>query len=137
MVRRFRRHVMPWHAILVLIANGEYRPESTLDLLEAMGLEDGVMDLVMVISGGRTRWIEVKLDRTPEHGRTDLFQAQIEMHGLFGYLDHKVDQVRSLQELWAIVEEEGIPHRPWAEPVHQDAFDFGRRRTRSARNRPP
>jgi hypothetical protein len=131
LVRRFRRYVMPWDAVLAMVANGEYRPAETLDLLDAMGLERGITDLVMVAARGLTCWIEVKLEKTLEHTRTDLTQTQRELHDTWAYMGHVMRVVRSLEELWAIVEEFAIPHRPWPRPVLQEAFDLRRRRRRA------
>lgn len=131
LVRRFRRYVMPWDAVLALVANGEYRPPETLDLLDAMGLENGITDLVMVAAGGLTCWIEVKLAKTSEHPRSDLTPDQRELHDTWTYMGHILRVVRSLEELWAVVEEFNVPHRPWPRPVVQEAFDLRRRRRRA------
>ncbi len=131
-VRRFRRHVMPWDAKLMMVANGEYRPPETTDLLHALGLERGAPDLQMILHDRRLRWIEVKLDRTDRHARTDLFDEQREFHTELEYFDHQVDVVRSWTELWAIATEEHVPYH--GDPFHQveqTSFTIGRQgRTR-------
>jgi len=123
---------MPWHAQLVMIANGEYRPPETTDLLKAMGLVDGMTDLILFLPAGRVRLIEVKLRTTADHAATDVFQDQRELHDELRYLDHIVDIVRGFDELWAIVEEEGLPHRLVATPTIpvQETLDLHRKRRR-------
>lgn len=112
-----------------MFPNGEYRTPETLALLKAMGLEDGLTDLLLILPGGRVRWIEVKLARTFHHGRTELDRAQIEMHTELCYLDHIVDVVRGVDDLLAIIDQEQVPHRLIAVPPRQDHFNLQRRRT--------
>lgn len=129
LVQRFLRHVHPRDAMIALIANGEYRPPQTLDLLVRMGLLKGLTDLQLILPRGRTRWIEVKLESTIEHGKTGLTDEQIEMHDQLRELDHQADVVRSFDEFWAIVEAESIPNtyvRRNAMP--QEMLPFQRRR---------
>lgn len=132
LVKRFRKFVMPWHARLMMLANGEYRPPKTTGLLEAMGLEEGLMDLCLLLPRGRTRWLEIKLIRTERHGATGLSDTQRELHDEFRWLDHTVDVVRTFDQLWDIVEEEGIPHRRGARlpPIIQESLDLKPRRRR-------
>lgn len=128
LVQWFRRHVMEWDALLGMLANGEYRTPETVDLLERMGMINGMTDLALILRGGRIRWIEIKLANTFRHAATQPTQAQREHHSLLRELDHKVDIVRGVTDLMAIVEEEGVPHRPWAAPAVQEHFTLSRRR---------
>lgn len=110
LVRQFRRLVDPLEAILVAQENGEDRSSETLALLGAMGLHAGWMDLVLVMTGARVHWIEVKLEATLQHGRTDLREDQRETHALLGFYDHRVSVVRNAGEFWTIVDSYGITH---------------------------
>lgn len=112
LVRQFRRLVDPLEASLAAIENGEDRSAETLDLLHALGVLDGMVDLVLLLRHGRVRWIEIKLEATLQHKRTGLTGAQRDLHALFGFYGHTVDVVRNAAEFWAIVDAEGISHAP-------------------------
>lgn len=112
LLRQFRKLVDPLEATLCSLENGEDRQASTLALLEAMGVLSGLHDLALVMTRGRIHWIEIKLDKTETHGRTDLRADQAELHDLWDYYGHKSSVVRSADEFWAIVDSYGIAHRP-------------------------
>lgn len=111
LVRRFRSLVDPIDASLIALENGEGRAAETIELLKAMGLEDGLPDLMLLGQRRRIRFIEVKLEATLRHARTELRGEQTAFHDLLGFYGFQVDVVRSWAEFWAIVEAEGIPHR--------------------------
>jgi hypothetical protein len=112
LARQFNRLVDPLDALLLGIENGEDRSAETLALLEAMGLQSGITDLALLIAGPRVHWIEVKLAKTEAHARTELFDDQIAMHKLLGWYGFPVSVIRSADEFWAVVDGEGVPHRP-------------------------
>ena len=127
LVRDFRKRVRPWHAQITMITNGDYRPPETVKLLADLGLVRGIPDLILFIDGGRTRLIEIKLERTLRHGATYATPVQKELHDLFDFMDHPVDIVRNPAQFWAIVDAEGIPHDALV-LRNQETFNFGRRR---------
>lgn len=103
------------------IANGEFRREDTLELLLAMGLEEGLTDLALILPAGRLRWLEVKLEQTLIHERTAPNRVQRELHDELRWLDHEVDVIRSLDDLLAILAVEDVPHTLSSGP-RQEAF---------------
>jgi hypothetical protein len=111
-VRQFRRLVSPLDAVILALENGEDRPEATLGLLAALGVEDGTPDLAVFMIRGGLKLIEVKLERTLHHPRTGLSDAQRRLHDVLGFLGHEVSTVRSSSEFWAVVDALGVPHRP-------------------------
>lgn len=135
-VRKFRHHVMEWDAVLAMWPNGEDRSEETKKLLRAMGLVEGMVDLVLLLPGRRIRLIEIKLRRTLRHDRTGNDRAQDELHDLLRHFDFQIDVVRTFREFWQIVIDERIPHRPIDLGGVQTQFDLdnmrGRRRQRKA-----
>lgn len=110
LVRQFRRLVDPLAGMLVAIENGEERDPETVNLLRAMGVLDGMTDLLLLGAGRKVRFIETKLELTPQHNRTDLFDAQREVHLMLQWYGFRVDVVRNAAEFWAIVDAEGIAH---------------------------
>jgi hypothetical protein len=128
LVQTFRKHIQPHHAILAMVANGGHRSADTVALLGRMGLVRGWPDLALVTHRARCRWIEVKLERTLQHDRTTLYDDQKEIHDTLAWMDHPVDVVRNLKELWAIVNQEEIPHTLKRWPAEQSTFDFRKRK---------
>lgn len=119
LVRQFRRIVDPLDASLVSIENGEDRPDKTLELLHALGVEDGFPDLALIMIRRRVVWIEVKLEATLRHPRTELRLDQASWHELLQFYGFRTEVVRSWNELLAILDEEKIPHRPSAPSAEQ------------------
>lgn len=110
LVRQFKSLVDPLNAQLIAIPNGEDRSDETLELLEAMGIQEGWPDLALILHDGRVWWIEVKLEATLQHAATGLSKAQGAIHTLLGWFDHPVSVVRTVAEFWAIVDAAGVPH---------------------------
>lgn len=110
LVRQFRKLVDPLAGTLVAIENGAEREAKTLELLHAMGVLNGIPDLLLLGAGRKVRFIEVKLAATAQHLRTDLSEAQADVHLLLHWYGFRVDVVRTAAEFWAIVDEEGIAH---------------------------
>lgn len=129
-MRQFRKLVDPIHARLISLENGEDRSAATLALLHALGVDDGVPDLLLIMTRGRAHWIEVKLDATLTHARTDLFDAQSAFHAGLGGLGHAVSVVRSAPEFWAIVDRYHVPHAPVPQTAEQLVLPRPRRRPR-------
>lgn len=127
-MRQFRRLVDPLQASLIAVENGEGRTAETLALLEALGVEDGWPDLMLVMCGGRVHFLEVKLDKTERHARTDLRDSQRRIHALLRWYGHPVDTIRSAAELWAVVDTHGIPHKPLPDRPLQLTLPRPRRR---------
>jgi hypothetical protein len=117
-VRQFRRLVDPLDASLIAIENGEDRSPETLELLDAMGLEAGITDLVLLATGARAHWIEIKLAKTDLHAATDVRPNQQVIHNLLRYYRFQVSVVRTADEFWAIVDAMQIHHLP-RPPVHE------------------
>lgn len=111
--------------------NGEDRSSETLALLGAMGLHVGWVDLALVMTGARVHWIEVKLEATLQHARTDLREDQRATHALLGFYDHAVSVVRNASEFWAIVDSYGITHA--APPPRHEQLVLPRPRRAPAR----
>lgn len=118
LVRQFRRLVDPLDASLIAIENGEDRSPETLELLDAMGLEAGITDLVLLATGARAHWIEIKLAKTDLHAATDVRPNQQVIHNLLRYYRFQVSVVRTADEFWAIVDAMQIHHLP-RPPVHE------------------
>lgn len=133
LVRQFGKVVNRADARLMMVPNGAWHTanDDTRRRLQAMGLIPGAPDLVLLVRGGRLVWIEVKLYRTIDHEFTDLDDTQRDFHAELRALGFVVEVVRSLDELWAIVERERVPHRPFPVFHRQGSFDY-RRRRRSA-----
>lgn len=131
LLRQFRKLVDPLDATLVSLENGEDRQASTLALLEAMGVLSGLHDLALVMTRGRLHWIEVKLEKTLEHARSELRPDQVELHELWEFYGHKSSVVRNAEEFWAIVDSYAIPHRP--RPPQQLSLPPMSRKRRTAR----
>lgn len=126
--RNFRSVVNELDAKLIPFENGEDRSPATLELLEALGLENGLPDFILLLKRGRMRWIEIKLEETLHHRRTELRKDQQAAHDLLLWFGHQVDVVRSWAEFWAIVEAEQIPHKPLPPHAEQLVMTFKNRR---------
>lgn len=133
LVELFAGHVKPEHAILAMTGNGSYRTPETLRLITRMGLVEGLPDLLLVLPTARLHWIEVKLERTLWHLRTDLTGAQPAMHARLIEMGHTVSVVRNPREFWDVVEAEKIPHTLREFPPQQATFEFSRRPVKRAR----
>jgi hypothetical protein len=131
-VRQFKRLVSPLQATLLAIENGENRPPETLELLGAMGMENGITDLALLTNRARIHWIEVKLEATLQHARTDLRPDQREIHDLLVFYDHRISVVRNPDEFWSIVDSYDIAHLP-VPPRHEQLILPRPRRSKLAR----
>jgi hypothetical protein len=109
-VQQFRKLVSPLDATILAIENGEDRNPETLALLGPLGMLSGFTDLALVMTRARIHFIEVKLEATLRHPRSELREDQRAIHRLLAYYDHKVSVVRSAAEFWHIVDSHGITH---------------------------
>jgi hypothetical protein len=128
LVDLFRKHVAPWDAVLAMTGNGELRTRETIEVLWRMGLVAGLPDLILIVPKARLHWIEVKLERTLHHDRTELSRDQRETHDLLRWMDHDIDTVRNVDEFWALVDAKRIPHTLEHLPPQQLSFEYRRRR---------
>lgn len=97
-------------ASIFSVENGEARSPETLGLLGAMGLVSGWPDLGLVGIRALIHWIEIKLENTLHHPRTDLREDQRKIHELLAFYDHRVSVVRNSDEFWRVVDSLGIRH---------------------------
>lgn len=111
LVDHFRALVDPRDAIILALENGEERAPETLDRLHRKGLVDGTPDLVIVYFAGQVLWVEVKLEATLRHRRTELSAVQQAVHDQLQGLGHVVQVVRSAREFWALLKLAGIPFK--------------------------
>ena len=125
MIRFFRVSVPKGAAKLLAIPNGGFRnPIEGARLLEE-GVEPGASDLVLILPGGRVVWCEVKTEadalrkirRTTQSASQEAFQTEVEDLG------HTYRVLRSLDELWRLLLEFGVPcrARPFMAVSHQQA----------------
>jgi len=118
LVRQFRQLVDPLSAQLFSIENGEARSPETLALLGAMGMLSGWPDLGLVGTHALIHWIEIKLESSLQHARTELGADQRSIHALLSWYGHSVSVVRNSFEFWAIIDAHAIPHGP-VPPRHE------------------
>jgi len=81
--------------------NGEKRDKITANKLMAMGVKAGVPDLVFILDGGVTAWVELKLkkgklSKTQERFRSNLLQKN--HHYLLVQADTKEEAVDYLSQ---------------------------------------
>ncbi len=110
MVDFFRRAVSKRDALLVAVPNGGPR-KGVIGILVAEGMLAGWPDLMLLLRDGRTVWLEVKIDDGPGQEKTYLKPRQREVHTEIRALNHPVYVIRSLADLWAVVDHYGVPHR--------------------------
>lgn len=109
----FLRSALPPGSIVAAVKN-EHKARSASSGARARfyqkrkqeGVKAGFPDLVAVLPGGRTVFIEMK---APKRGR--LSPAQLECHAALRSLGHIVGVARSIDEAQAILLQAGIPLR--------------------------
>jgi hypothetical protein len=110
LVSFFRSSVSETDAILAAIPNGGPR-KGIIGILVAEGMLSGWPDLIMLIRGGIAVGIEVKLAKAFGQQKTGLTGEQPKLFPKLRALGHRVYVVRTLEELWAIVDHYAVPHR--------------------------
>ncbi len=110
MVSFFRQAVSTSDALLVAVPNGGPR-KGVIGILVAEGMLAGWPDLILVLRDGRTIWLEVKLDKAAGQEKTYLKPEQRDIHAQLRALNHPVYVIRSLEDLWAVVDHYGVRHR--------------------------
>jgi len=122
LVRQFRRLVDPLDGKLVALEIGEGRTDETLELLRALGVEDGFPDLMLLGQRRHLHFIECKLEATLRHPKTETTPQQDAMHAALEWFGFAVSVIRTADEFWAVVEAEGIPHKPRPASAQQETL---------------
>lgn len=85
------------------VPNGGLRTASEAGRFRAMGVRAGVPDLLVWIRGGRSIGLELKA------GRGKLSPEQMYWHARIAGLGHRVHVCRSVDDVEAVLREEGVP----------------------------
>lgn len=105
-VKWFDRNVSPTQAFLYAVPNGGSRHKAEAVNLKKEGLKAGVADLVLMLAGGSTIYIEMK------YGKNTQSKPQVKFEQIAKGLGFNYYIIRSLKE-FKIVVGYFVPHVPF------------------------
>lgn len=90
------------------VPNGEYRCKRTAARLKSMGVRAGVLDIVVILPGGRAALLELKKIGGRLSKEQKLFIEQAELSGALIGVAHTPEQVRRILTDWGALDSHKI-----------------------------
>ncbi|HAG53261.1 MAG TPA: VRR-NUC domain-containing protein [Alphaproteobacteria bacterium] len=95
-VKWFDRNIDKTQAFLYSVPNGGYRKPSEARIMKAEGLRAGVSDLVLIVSGGTTVYIEMKDGNKPQLPSQKRFEQIAKSLGFNYYIARNKEQFKAI-----------------------------------------